>query len=416
MSQETLEQLRAELKSCNKARKALPKDDFSAKADISRKIKEIKKKINKLNEVPGDASVPPVSAADDERPAAHSENYAGDFDIVWENLQGWDAFAEEHGASFYHSSGWREIFGATMGRELYYATARDREGQILGLLPVCVTHSRIFGDYAVSLPYTNYGGVVAPAPNVADRLVRASFDLCKELNLSHVELRDTVQREGYPVRTDKITMELGLSAYSNHDALLASLSSKVRSQVKKAMSQNIDFKVGRVELVADYYRVFAENMRDLGTPVYARSLFAHILETFPNSTLLIVGYVDRRPASCAFLVNHLGRWEIPWASTLRRYNHLAANMALYSKVLATVIEHQAQSFDFGRSSVDAPTYRFKKQWGAAPRQLYWYYSDAERTQALTTESPKFQLAIKAWQKLPLPIANTIGPHLVKNLP
>ena len=110
--------------------------------------------------------------------------------------------------------------------------------------------------------------------------------------------------------------------------------------------------------------------------------------------------------------------EIPWASSLREFNRFSVNMLLYWESLSYSIEQGCQFFDFGRSNKDAPTYRFKKQWGAEEKQLHWYQWTPEGEEAvrLDPQNSKFSLATKAWQKLPVPIANLIGPGIVKNIP
>jgi hypothetical protein len=110
--------------------------------------------------------------------------------------------------------------------------------------------------------------------------------------------------------------------------------------------------------------------------------------------------------------------EIPWASSDRRYDRLAPNMLLYSSVLEYACQQGCKVFDFGRSTVDTGTYRFKEQWGAKPLPLYWYYwlKDDRPLPELNPNNPRYRLAISLWRNLPLPIANVLGPHIVKYLP
>lgn len=143
-----------------------------------------------------------------------------------------------------------------------------------------------------------------------------------------------------------------------------------------------------------------------------------ILENLPDSCFIVVVRHKGVPVSAAFLLGYRHCLEIPWASSLREANSIGVNMLLYWEVLKYAIESGYQQFDFGRSSVDGGTYRFKKQWGAKPRQLFWHYwlPDGGRMPQLTPNNPKYQLAIKAWQNLPLWAANWLGPKLIKNLP
>lgn len=414
-----IEATRRRIKALTAERKAAG-DNFEKKSSLSKEIKKLKKSLNGLLNKKSPAETPPDSPS--EPPSSAAENYplkrwehALSFDV--EQTQDWAEF-EPPRQTLYHDLRWRTVFADTMHRELAYVSARGPDQQLVGILPLCITRSRLFGHYGCSLPYVNYGGPLGLSPDIEDRMISWLFEQIPAWGLGHVEVRDTRERalKGASTRTDKAAMVLDMSQFNGADDVLSSLSSKVRSQVKKALRQDIDFRWGKTDRVDDFYQVFARNMRDLGTPVYTRQLFHAITEQFVHESHIVVGYYAGEPVSAAFLLEHNGRWEIPWASTLRRANALSANMALYATILTALPERRAVQFDFGRSSVDAPTYRFKKQWGALPHQLYWYYPDSYASASLTTESKKFQLAIAAWQKLPVWLANRLGPGIVENLP
>ena len=405
---------RADVKKLLKARKLLPKDDFTGKSRISSEIKAAKKRANiadeALHKIAGDsklASLPTV----EECPSS----FAHEFKIS-ESTDDWPALPNSISSSIYHQPKWHNLFKNTMSRDVRTLVARDVSGSIIGCLPVALTHSKLFGRYGVSLPYVNYGGPAAVAENVGTALINHAFQQTDCWQIDYLEIRDTKYRPGLNPRTDKVCMILDLCGFRSFDEYKSSMPSKLRAQINKAQSADIEFRTGGLNLVNDFYSVFAVNMRDLGTPVYGPELFTSILELFPSSTTVVVGYASNQPVSAAFLIESKGSWEIPWASTLRRANKISANMALYAYVLEYVIDTGATSFDFGRSSIDAPTYKFKKQWGAKPRQLYWYYSDPTYSNALTISSPKYQLAISAWKRLPIPLTNLIGPRIVRNLP
>ena len=146
---------------------------------------------------------------------------------------------------------------------------------------------------------------------------------------------------------------------------------------------------------------------------------AAIIAAMPaDKVRIVVVRMGDEPVAGGFVMGYKGRLEIPWASSDRRFNRISVNMLLYWEVLRFAIGQGYAMFDFGRSTKDAGTYKFKKQWGAEPRQLWWYYwlNEGKEMPNLTPTSGKFALAVKAWQKLPLAIANMVGPHIVKNLP
>ncbi|WP_116348508.1 GNAT family N-acetyltransferase [Alkalilimnicola ehrlichii] len=200
--------------------------------------------------------------------------------------------------------------------------------------------------------------------------------------------------------------------------LWSDIGSKLRAQIKRPRREGVTVDAGGANLLAAFYSVFARNMRDLGTPVYPKRFFLRILELFPDQAFIVTVKHRGRPVAAAFLLGWQDRLEIPWASSIREYNRIGVNMLLYWEALCAAIERGYRCFDFGRSSVDSGTYRFKRQWGARPVPLYWYYwlPPGKSLPNLTPDNPKYQLAIRLWQRLPVAVTNLLGPSLVKNLP
>jgi FemAB-related protein (PEP-CTERM system-associated) len=201
------------------------------------------------------------------------------------------------------------------------------------------------------------------------------------------------------------------------DALWQSLDRKVRNLVRKAEKSGCVAEVGGIEVLPAFYQVFAHNMRDLGTPVYSRRFFEEVVGTFPASTRVFVVRVGTEPVAASITVGWRDRIEVPWASALRAHNDKAPNMLLYWTMLKQAIAAGASVFDFGRSTPDESTYRFKAQWGAAPRPLVWEYLGIRGT--VPDQGPgsaRFGLAVRAWQRLPVSIATLLGPVIVRNIP
>jgi serine/alanine adding enzyme len=321
------------------------------------------------------------------------------------------------GASVYHRYEWRRVIADVFRHDTHYFIARDRAGAVCGLVPLVRLRSLLFGDFLVSMPYFNYGGIVADDEFVAAALLDHVAEFARGLGVSHAELRHSAPlRADWPVRTDKVSMRLDLPQSAG--TLDRQLGSKVRAQIKRPIREGAACAHGHADMLDDFYAVFARNMRDLGTPVYPRSFFAAILQALGDQARVFVVRWRGAPVAAGLVIGDRGRLEIPWASSLREANAIGVNMLLYWNVLEYGCQQQYASFDFGRSTVDAGTYRFKKQWGAQPRQLYWHYwlrSGAEAP-VLNPSNPKYRLAIAAWQRLPLAVANRIGPLLVRNLP
>jgi FemAB-related protein (PEP-CTERM system-associated) len=275
----------------------------------------------------------------------------------------------------------------------------------------------MFGCFLTSMAFFNYGGVLADRADVCVALLAAAAQTAKDVGAAHIELRQAEPLEtDWPVRSHKVSMRLALP--QDYEGLLKAFPSKLRSQIRRAEKEGMDVRIGGEELLEDYYRVFARCMRDLGTPVYEKGFFRSIVETFPKEVRLCVVSLKGIPLASGLLYGFNSTLEIPWAASDKRFSRLAPNMLLYSAVLEYACREGYREFDFGRSSVDSGTYRFKQQWGAQPRQLYWYYwlAGGQSIPELNPNNPKFKAAISVWQHLPLPVTNLIGPHIVKYLP
>lgn len=337
-----------------------------------------------------------------------------DDDVAWDTYVG-----RQPAASIYHLSAWRRLIADLYGHEAHYLYAHDANaGGIVGVLPLIRLKSLLFGDYLVSLPYFNYGGAIADTPGVEQSLMEHAGTVAGRLGCSHVEFRDAATtRTGWVVRTDKVGMQLELPAAV--ETLWANLGSKLRAQIKRPQREaGVEVQRGGRELLNDFYGVFSRNMRDLGTPVYPLAMFAEILKTFPQAASIVVVRFNGIPAAAGFLIGYRERLEIPWAASRRELNRIGFNMLLYWEILKFAIEQRYAVFDFGRSSRDGGTHQFKKQWGARETPIYWHYWLAPGRQVpnLTPKNSKFGLAINVWKKIPVAVANRIGPWLVGNLP
>jgi len=208
------------------------------------------------------------------------------------------------------------------------------------------------------------------------------------------------------------------------ESLLASYKSSLRSQINKPTRDGLTVMVGQGELVDEFYAVFAENMRDLGSPVHARLWLQSVVSSYADRVRVAVVYTpDKVPAAAGVILLHGLKASVPWASSLRRYNSQNPNMLLYWTLLSLATENGCSHFDFGRSTPGEGTYRFKRQWGAEPRSLYWYEINGSkiasnnrtknRLQPSVRPFNRRQLATRIWQKLPQSGTDWLGPKVRK---
>ena len=334
-------------------------------------------------------------------------------------LPEWDQFVERHPqASAYHLSIWRHILSQAFKRR-WYVIAIRQHGIIRAGLPLAHLQSRLLGrNMLVSMPYVNYGGLLSEDDALVQPLLDSAILLGRRLHAQHIELRHLADHyPRLPSQQEKVSMWLSLP--STADALLASFKSKLRSQVLKGQKNGLGVRIGRFELLDDFYTVFAHNMRDLGTPVYPRAFYQCMLEAFPSTSRIVVVTGDaNRPLAGGFLLGHHDRIEITSASSLRAYNHLQSNMWLYWNCLQYACEQGYRIFDFGRSTEGSSTFKFKAQWGAQPIRHYWHYhlEAGDELPHLNPQNPKFHLAIQLWRRLPLRLSRMLGPAIIRHFP
>ena len=329
--------------------------------------------------------------------------------------QAWDGYlASRSDATGYHEWIWREVFARSFGHGDVYLMARDADGAVRGVLPLVDIKSWLFGRTMTSLPFVNYGGVVADDDVVARALVDAATEQARARGCRHVELRHFARRFlDLPCKQHKVTMRLALGP-----GMWERLDRKVRNQVRKAEKSELTIDRGGIELIGEFYAVFARNMRDLGTPVYARRFFEEVLRAFPDRARVLVVRLKGAPIAAGITYRTGTLIEVPWASSVREHNALCPNHLLYWRAVETAVEEGCELFDFGRSTPDEGTYKFKEQWGAEPVALHWEYClmNGGAVPDQTPKNPKFRLAIETWKRLPLWMANAMGPRIVRGIP
>jgi len=341
----------------------------------------------------------------------------------------------DSGACFEHDPRWLTVLDTGLGHRTFMLVARrgrplidppanlPADHPICGYLPLSLLKTRLLGTFLVSLPYLNRAGVVADDPAVARALIEQAAGLARRLDARYLELRHHVRSYDHDLldttRNQKVRMVLGLPG--DTEFLWKRISAKVRNQVRKGEKSALSIRWGGRDLLDAFYKVFSVNMRDLGTPVYPKKMFAAILEQFGQQAELAVVEHGGRAVAAAMLVHDAhdggGITQVPSASSLRRYNNTNANMWMYYHLLCRAIERGSVAFDFGRSSMDSGTYKFKKQWGAEPAPTVWqYHVRLGDVGDVRPDNPKYQRRINTWKRLPVWVTRLIGPRIIRGIP
>ncbi|MEQ9399197.1 MAG: GNAT family N-acetyltransferase [Longimicrobiales bacterium] len=330
----------------------------------------------------------------------------------------WDAFVSGHGGTFCHLSAWSRIFAQAFGHETVFAWT-ERDGALTGVLPLVSMPDLPWGRALISMPYLNYGG---PVGGTAERaaLCAWSLDEADRRGARSLELRmrDPVDTPLSPSR-EKVTVLLDLP--EDPEVLFNdTFRSKLRSQIRRPMKEDMSCSFGPDQLDA-FYSVFAENMRDLGTPVLPRRFFSALAHHLPDRVEFgAVSHEGEAVAvGCGFFFG--SEFEMTWASSLGRLNRLSPNMLLYWRFMERAIERGAKTFNFGRCTPGGGTHRFKLQWGnATDHPLPWRtWPTPEPVEqggnADAGPTGAYGVAQRLWRHLPLPVANRLGPILARRL-
>ncbi len=329
----------------------------------------------------------------------------------------WEQFVDSNALSTnYHRWEWKQVIESSFGWPTFYCIAEE-DGAVQGVLPLVWQKSRLFGSFMTSLPFLNAGGILAYSERAKKSLFDEAARLTKVAGAKYLELRHRQEHKlGLPTKTNKITLVLPVS--SDQEKMWKDLGTKMRTKVRKSLSFGMTSEIGGIELLDDFYRVFSQNMRDLGTPVYGRNFFTEILRAFPQDTFICVVRHEKNAVAVSFLSGYRDRIEAIWSSSSQKYLSLKPNLFLYWNLLCFAGRKGYQLFDFGRSSVNSGTHEFKSQWGAQAHQLYWDYwlPNGGALPELNPLNPKYRAAIWLWQKLPVAVTQLIGPRIVRRLP
>ena len=333
----------------------------------------------------------------------------------------WDEYVLSHpDASPYHLFAWKRAVEDAYKHKGIYLMADD-DGVLKGVLPLVYLKPLLLTGQLVSLPFCDLGGVLSESKEIGELLISEAVSLVKKLKAKCIEFRNNTpthetQVNGLQIMTQSHKVSMILELGKSSDLLWDSFKSKLRSQIRKAEKNGLQFIWGNKDQMNDFYQLFCQNMRDLGSPVHSKEWFNMIIWHYDHNAKLGLVYYDNKPIGGGIILVAGKKVCVSWASTLREHNKLSPNMLLYWNFLKYSADNGYNKFDFGRSTPDEGTYKFKLQWGSEPKPLYWdnMTINGRKTKQVTTQtSSKREKVEQLWQKLPLPVANYLGPSIRK---
>lgn len=327
----------------------------------------------------------------------------------------WDNFVRAMPAgTFFHLSGWRRVIEQAFGHNTLYTLAL-RDGAVVGVLPLAQVKSALFGNTLISVPFCVYGGPIGVDRQTIAALEDHAAERMAATGASAVEFRYQNEVESdWQTRSDLyVTFRKKIDAEAEKN--LKAIPRKQRAMVRKGI-QNGLLSISNSD-TDTLHRVYAESVRNLGTPVFSRQYFRILAEVFADCMDVVTILDSDRPV--ASVMNFYFRDEVlPYyggGTALAR--GLAANDFMYWEVMRRAAERGARTFDFGRSKIDTGAFAFKRNWGFEPASLHYRYALAPGADIPdhNPNNPKYRFFIKAWKKLPVPVANLLGPYIVRGI-
>lgn len=346
--------------------------------------------------------------------------------------QAWDRYVLHHPAgTLFHLTGWKRSVERSFGHSAFYLVAEnecvaapeanssttDALSPIMGVFPLFLVKSFLFGKSLVSVPFAAYGGILASDPEVERALLDRAAEITRTEGLDYLEIRN--EASPLPDLPSKdLYYNFKRELLPTEEDNLKAIPRKTRRMVRVGIANGLEAVTGGKELLEEFYHLFAFSYRNLGTPVFPKHYLGILLDEFGTSGFILIVRKDGKPLSGVMSFVYKDE-VIPYYSGAypesRRY---AANDFLYWALMCHALQLGCRSFDFGRSKKDTGPFDFKRHWGFEPSPLpYQYYLHKLKTLPdLSPNNPKYRQGIELWKRLPLWVTTCVGPQIVKYIP
>lgn len=318
-------------------------------------------------------------------------------------------------ATFFHKAGWRRVIEKSFGQRAYFVFA-ESDGEIHGVLPLVHVKSMLFGSGLISTAFTVGGGTAATNEPARHALDQYAQRLCKEVGAQYIEYRGITHAPDGWAKRDDLYYAFSWDIAANEDDNLKQIPRKQRAVVRKAIAADLDCVMETNE--DNFFGLFSASVHRLGTPVQSKKYFANLLQEFgPDCCDILTITASGEPMS-SVLSFYFRDAVLPYftGGSLAARQH-GANDLMYWRLMRRAHERGYTIFDFGRSKIGTGPYNFKKNWGFTPAPIThaYYLPDGGEPPNTNPSNPKYDLMIKAWQRMPLPLANMIGPHIIRGI-
>jgi FemAB-related protein (PEP-CTERM system-associated) len=330
----------------------------------------------------------------------------------------WDEYVKRHPeGTVFHLAAWQRFIESSFPHVPQHLAALDSDNKIVGLLPLFSVRSRIFGRMLVSTPQAAYGGILADTEKVRNDLLLRAQEMAVERKVRFLELRNrSVCLNDPSLATKDLYVTFRGSLSDDPEKVFLSIPRKTRAEAREGIKNGLEFRLGDVD-IDSFYSVYSRNVRDLGTPVFSRKMFANGPREFGQDCRIASVHWNGKIIAAVWTLFYKDEVVPYYGGSIRDYNHLGSNNFMYWMLMKYGCENGFRIYDFGRSKKGTGSFDFKKRWGMVMTDLpYQYHLLGDRTMPDTSPlNAKFSLSIRLWRKLPLPVANVLGPIISSHL-
>ncbi|MDL1865804.1 FemAB family PEP-CTERM system-associated protein [Betaproteobacteria bacterium PRO4] len=316
-------------------------------------------------------------------------------------------------ATFFHRAGWKQVIEQAFGHKTWFLYIEE-EGEIQGILPLAEINSLLFGHSLSALPFCVYGGIAATSDSARTRLDQAAQMLAAQLRVDYLEYRNLHPlHQDWPTKSLYVTFRKAMDADVEQNML--AIPRKQRAMVRKGINHDLQ---SSLDVTTErFFQAYSASVHRLGTPVFSRNYFQLLKAIFAEDCELLVITKDGKVVSAVMSFYFRDEVLPYYGGGTDAARDLAGNDFMYWELMRRACERGYRIFDFGRSKQGTGSYSFKKNWGFEPQPLFYEYQlhQAKTVPEHNPLNPKYRLFIQAWQKMPLTLANMIGPHIVRNL-
>ena len=332
----------------------------------------------------------------------------------------WDAYVRSApGGLPQHLSGWQAVLRKTYGYGTHFLLA-ERQGQVVGVLPLFVVRSLLVGDTAMTLP----GGLCADDDEAAAALLEHAHELARAERVKRLVIQDARRVWPGAFHTESHHETWLVDVRAGQEALWSALHRNIRRQVRMARSNELTVEIDRTgRCLDDFYQVFSRFTHQSGTPVFGRTFVENVVEAFPSNFNIVVVRKESQPIGAYFQLEVANTMVGVWGAALHEFLELRPVYLAYWETLVHAVERGCAYVDMGRSPAGSNASKFKGQWNGVSCPVYQQSMNltlgGEANGSVTSRvqsDAKFRTFRQIWPRLPFPVVQRVGPLLRKHVP